>query len=98
MDDVVVRGDQHGKVAACLLQGGELFVLVDTLARSRQLAANSCRCVWDGGRQVWRAEDTLGRFNSVQPIHVMILMMFSIARTTWQLLISLVIVIIIVVI
>ena len=55
--DLILRRDAVGRVAACLLEGGALLLLVDSMAVSRALAAMSDVWRMDGNRQIWRADE-----------------------------------------
>jgi hypothetical protein len=54
--DVIHCSGVAGKVAACLLQGATLLVLVDTMVKRQTVATGSDLWDLDGGRQLWRAD------------------------------------------
>jgi hypothetical protein len=53
--DVVFYGGVSGKVVACIAEGGDLFVLVDTMHRIAERSPHSANWALSGNREAWFA-------------------------------------------
>ena len=57
--DIVRRNDTVGQVAACLLEGTTLLVLVESMVLIESLAAGSDKWAVSGNRQLWKADEIM---------------------------------------
>ena len=57
--DIVRRNDSVGQVAACLLEGTTLLVLVESMVLIESLAAGSDKWAVSGHRQLWKADEIM---------------------------------------